>query len=421
MKSLKELFSVKTINEIISKPTEIENEDREQIRITYYQSGFAASVKATGKPIVLKTCLQNLYSSFENQCRKQKEEQERLKQPYKEEQERYRIELKKYETGLSIHEKKEEDLNKNIEDLRQEIVEVRKNPDKYIDGIKGLSAQFYIGIVLLIPITLYLLVFYVSASYSAFFKEFSDNSLTAAIFDKDAFNNSFKDSWLEGTLVITIPFVFMGLGYIIHMVQKGRGVKNTVRLILLFLLTFLFDGLLAYQIEKKIYDFNKTPDSPLYNLRIALGEAEFWMIIFAGFVVYVIWGLVFDFVMKEHEKLDAIKVYVRSKNEEIKNIEKQLVKVVQLVNDFKNKVIEENGKISVLQSKIDGFVFPVKEYLNYHNQYKEGWFQAIGTEIALAKNSKEELLNECDEIANEHLKSLDLINPDFQHLVYSKN
>jgi len=329
--------------------------------------------------------------------------------------------LKKFETGLSIHEKKEEELNNTIENLRQEIVEVRKNPDKYIDGIKGLTAQFYIGLALLIPITLYLLVFYVSASYSAFFKEFSDDSLTAAIFDKDAFTNAFSDSWLEGVLVITIPFVFMGLGYVIHMVQKSTGFKSTLRLISLFALTFLFDGLLAYIIEKKIYDFNKTPDSPLYNLKIALGEAEFWMIIFAGFVVYVIWGLVFDFIMKEHEKLDAIKIYVRSKKEEIKNIEKQLIKITHLVNDFKNKIIEEAGKINVLQSKIDGFVFPVKEYINYHSQFKEGWFQAIGTEIALAKSSKEELLIECDNIANEHLESLNLINPDFQHLVYSKN
>jgi hypothetical protein len=48
----------------------------------------AASIKATGKPIVLKACLQNLYMSFEDQCRKQKLEQDRLKQPYKEEQEK---------------------------------------------------------------------------------------------------------------------------------------------------------------------------------------------------------------------------------------------------------------------------------------------------------------------------------------------
>lgn len=424
MKSFNQLFSLKKA-ESIDNNSVFENnensEDKERIRITYYQSGFAASVKATGRPIVFKACLENLYHSFEDQCRKQKDEQERLKQPYREEQEKAKIELKKYETGLLIHEKKEEEINKSIEELKFEIVEVRKNPEKYLDGIKGLTAQFYIGLVLLLPITLYLLVFYVSASYSSFFKEFTDDSLTAAIFDKDAFNNAFNDSWLEGILVVTIPFVFMGLGYIIHMIQKGKGIKNTIRLVSLFTLTFLFDGLLAYIIEKKIYDFNKTPDSPLYNLQIALGEAEFWMIIFAGFVVYVIWGLVFDFVMKEFEKLDAIKVFIRSKKEEIKNLENQLTKVIEKINELKNKVIDEAGKISILHSKIAGFIFPVKEYLNYHNQYKEGWFQAIGTEIALAINEKELLLHNCEATANKHLEELNLINPDFQHLVYSKN
>lgn len=421
MKSLQQLFSLKKIEEPQSNSSEENDEDREQIRITYYQSGFAASVRATGRPIVLRACLQNLFSSFEDQCRKQILEQERLKQPYKEEQEKSRTELKKSETAIAIYEQKEQEFNNLIDNLQREIVDVKVNPNKYIDDGKGQKAQFYVGLILILPITLYLLVFYISASYSAFFKEFSDNSLTAAIFDADALTNSFKASWLEGVLVITIPFVFMGLGYIIHMVQKGKGIKNTFRMIALFTTTFLFDGLLAYIIEKKIYDFNKTPDSPVYNLRIALEQAEFWMIIFAGFVVYIIWGLVFDFVMKEHENMDKIRVFIRGKKEELTNLEKVKLENLNKINDFKQKVVSMNGIIRELQSKIDGFVFPVKEYLNYHYQYKEGWYQAINTEIALPHREKEELLLNCDSTSEEHLKQLNLIDPDFQHLVYSKN
>jgi hypothetical protein len=420
MKPLKQLFSLKKVEEESQTYSFHDNEeDREQIRITYYQSGFAASVKATGKPIVLRACFQNLYSSFEDQCRKQTLEQERLKHPYKGEQEKQRTELKKAEIAAGVFESKESEINTNIDKIKHEIVDVRVNPHKYIDNGKGGSAQFYIGLLLLVPITLYLLVFYISASYSAFFKVFSDDSLTAAIFDADAFNNSFKASWLEGVLVITIPFVFMGLGYVIHMIQKGNGIKNLFRTIALFLTTFLFDALLAYQIEKKIYEFNKTTESSPYDLKIALGEAEFWMIIFAGFVVYVIWGLVFDFVMKEHENKDRIRVFIRGKNEELININKIKEQNNEKINIFKNQVIELNGKINELQSKIDGFIFPIKEYLNYHNQYKEGWYQAIGTEIALPHKQKEDLLIMCEEIANIHLKELNLIDSNVQNIVYS--
>jgi peptidoglycan hydrolase CwlO-like protein len=421
MKSLTQLFSLKKEDSLLRNFDENE-EDREQIRITYYQSGFAASVKATGKPIVLKACLQNLYMSFEDQCRKQKLEQDKLKQPYREEQEKNRTELKKSEAAIGIYEKKEQDINDNIDQIKNEIIEVKRNPDKYgIEDGKGLKAQFYIGLFLLLPITLYVLVFYISASYSAFFKEFANDSLTAAIFDADALNNSFKASWLEGVLVVTIPFVFMGLGYVIHMVQKSKGLKNIFRMIALFITTFLFDALLAYQIEKKIYEFNKTTDSSPYNLNIALGEAEFWMIIFAGFVVYIIWGLVFDFVMKEFENIDKIRAFIRGKKENLLDLEKLKTDYINKINDFKQQIVTITGKISELQSKIDGFVFPVKEYLHYHHQYKEGWFQAINTEIALPFKEKTELLENCDILSVEHLDKLNLVDPDFQHLVYSKN
>jgi hypothetical protein len=422
MKSLTQLFSIKKAEDSLVKIFDDNEEDREQIRITYYQSGFAASVKATGKPIVLKACLQNLYMSFEDQCRKQKLEQDRLKQPYREEQEKNRTELKKSEAAIGIFEKKEQDINDEIDQIKSDIIEVKRNPDKYgIEDGKGLKAQFYIGLFLLLPITLYLLVFYISASYSAFFKEFANDSLTAAIFDANALTNSFKASWLEGVLVITIPFVFMGLGYVIHMVQKEKGIKNIIRMIGLFITTFLFDALLAYQIEKKIYEFNKTTDSSPYNLNIALGEAEFWMIIFAGFVVYIIWGLVFDFVMKEFENIDKIRAFIRGKKEKLIDLDKLKVDIIAKINDFKQQVITLNGKNSELQSKIDGFVFPVKEYLHYHHQYKEGWFQAINTEIALPHKEKVELLEGCENLSEEHLGKLNLVDPDFQHLVYSKN
>ena len=418
--AIKNLFAVRNTAE--QKEEALPKEDKEQIRITYYQSGFAASTKASGKPIVLQACLQNLFASFEDQCRRQELEQEKLKQPYKEEQERLRTELRKLETGLSIFEEKDLQNNQHIEKLHKDMIDVKHDPEKYgVEADKRPKAQFYIGLLVLLPITLYLLVFYVSASYSAFFKEFTIDALVAAIFDKDAFTNAFNDSWLEGILVTTIPFVFMGLGYVIHMMQKGRGILNYLKLTALLLVTFAFDALLAYAIEQKIYDFNKTLTDPPYDLSIALFEAQFWMIIFAGFVVYIIWGLVFDFIMKEYENLDKIKVFIQNKKEEIRNLQRVKEEMGKKLSEFRNQIIEVKGKIAEIQSKINGFIFPIKEYLLYHTQYKEGWFQAIMTEIALPSNKKEELLQSCEDMADLHLKEMKLTDNDFQHLVYSKN
>lgn len=418
---IRKLFAIREREE----PSQIaqldEEQDEQKVRISYYQSGYGAALKATGNSLNFKACLDNVYTSFEQQCREQEIHQKRLKQPYIDEKQRKQSELKNTEAAISIFEEKREHINEQINSAKHDIEDVKHYPEKYgLTSTKKPQAQFYIGFLLLIPITIYLFVFYISATYSAFFKDFSNDSLTAAIFDAQALNNALKAGWLEGVLVLTIPSVFLGLGYVIHMVQKEKGIKNVLRLIALFIITFLFDALLAYQIEKKIYEFNKTLDSLPYNLQIALGEAEFWMIIFAGFVVYIIWGLVFDITMKEHENMDKINGFVKTKLEELKRLRAAKGEITEEINNLKRKVVEITGKIEELQTVIDGFIMNLKQYLLYHNQYKEGWYQAIGSELNIAPATKTKLLEDCENVSNEHLQKLNLLNPDFQNVIYSK-
>jgi len=421
MEAISRIFSLKQQNARSSATDNEGSHDDVQVRMSYYQSGYGASQKAFGQAITLKACLQNVYSSFEEQCRKLKEEQQKLKVPYIEEKTRQESELRNAETALSIQQDKLQQHDLRIETIKQDIETVKSNPERHgVTDTKRPHALFYIGLLLLVPITIYLFVFYISATYSALFKTFSDDSLSTAIFDAQALNNALKEGWLEGVLVLTIPSVFLGLGYIIHMMQKGKGFKNVVRLVALFILTFLFDGLLAYQIEKKIYDFSKTPTTPPYNLKVAIGEAEFWMIIFAGFVVYIIWGLVFDFVMKEFEDIDKIRAFVRNKQQELNRLSETRTKLVGDVENTRKLISTIKGKIEELQNKIDGFILNVKQYLHYHNQYIEGWFQAVNGELALPEAKKNSLLAECEIVATEHLKNLDLIKPQHQHIIYSK-
>ncbi|MFT4645367.1 MAG: hypothetical protein ACI8ZX_001783 [Planctomycetota bacterium] len=421
MVKLRNLFAVKEKKEIENGLDSIEDQD-DKIRITYYQSGFAAAQKASGKPIVLKACLQNVFNSFEDQCRNQKIEQAKLKKPYHEEIERQKSDIKKLDTAKEINEDKEGKNNIELSKIQEDMIDVRINPENH--GLiieRNPKVKFYIGLALLLPITLYLLVFYISASYSVFFKVFDDDTLSSAIFDAQALSKAMNDGILEAILIVTIPFVFMGLGYIIHMMQKIPGIASKIKLFLLFVITFLFDGLLAYVIEKKIYEFNRTPSSPDFDLSIAVKESEFWVIIFAGFIVYLIWGLVFDFVMKEHESLDRINVFLRAKRNEIKNIRSKL-KELSIFNDgLKAKISIGKARISEEQAKIDGFIFPVKKYLHYHHQYIEGWFQAIGTEIALPTKQKNELLESCQSTCNEHLEKLNINQETSQNTIYTSN
>lgn len=416
MSALKSIFTVKKKDTISEVKSDIE--DIQKVKLTFFESGYGSSKQAEGNHRVFKTCLEEVYMDYKGKCRENEQLQNELKAPYLDEKGRQETELKKRKTVLSLLEESISNLEDKIRGLKQDMVEVKRKPEIYgLDVDKRPKAQFYIGLFVLLPITLYLLVFYISASYSAFFKDFNSDKLGEAIFDAEAFTKAVADGWLEAVFVATIPFAFMGLGYLIHMFQKQKGVLSFLKIFLLFGITFIFDAILAYLIEQKLYDFYKTPDSPPFNLPIAFSSVEFWGIIFAGFIVYIIWGLVFDFIMKEYENFDLIKSFIRSKREEIQNSEAETLKIKEKLPAIKEEISGFEGKITDLQRTIDGFVFSNKHYLTYHAEYVKGWFLAISDNFDGLKR-REELYKLCEEQQKLHLVKYNIDNEDYEGRLY---
>lgn len=416
MSSLKNIFSVKkSASQEIEQPKE---EDVKKIKLSFFESGYGSSKQAQGNHMIFKACLQDVYMDYKGKCREDEKLQKELKEPYVQEKSKYEIELKKRKTVKDIIEEGIKSLENKISTFKNEIADVKHNPEKYVEDVdKKPKAQFYLGLIVLIPITFYLLVFYISASYSAFFKTFDTGQLTNAIFDANALTKAIADGWLEGVFVATIPFAFMGLGYLVHMFQKHKNWLSYVKIATLFVVTFIFDSILAYQIEKKIYDIEKTLNSPDFNVQIAFTKAEFWGIIFAGFVVYIIWGLVFDFIMKEYDNFDKIKSFIRSKREEVKNCEQEISNQLEKLNPIKEEISGIEGKINDLQRTIDGFVFSNKHYLTYHAEYVKGWFLAIADNFDSLKR-RDQLLSQCAAEENKHLEEHDIADESYEGRLY---
>ncbi|WP_299522516.1 ABC transporter permease [Winogradskyella sp.] len=416
MSQLKKIFKLK--NNEPKKAEKESEEDINKIKLTFFESGYGSSKQAEGNHRIFKACLEDVYMDYKGKCRENENLQKELKAPYVDEKGNHETELKKRKTALALLNESIAQMEQKIISYKNDMVEVKRSPEKYgLDVDKKPKAQFYLGLIVLIPITFYLLVFYISASFSAFFKSFDTDELTAAIFDGHALSKAIEDGWLEGIFVTTIPFAFMGLGYLIHMFQKHKNWLSYSKIATLFLVTFIFDAILAYQIEKKIYDILKTPDSPDFNLSIAFSSVEFWGIIFAGFIVYIIWGLVFDFIMKEYDNFDKIKSFIRTKREDIKNCEINLTKLLQKVNPIKEEIASIEGKINDPQRTIDGFVFSNKHYLTYHAEYVKGWFLAIADNFDSLKR-REELLSKCQEEELKHLQEHNIDNEDYEGRLY---
>ncbi|MGH1518432.1 beta-carotene 15,15'-monooxygenase [Chryseobacterium sp. JK1] len=438
--SIKNLFKLKSVpienqqeqlpkNEIIPSEESLE----ETRKRTYHESGYRDSSRTSGNHSTLSICLDAVYSKFQNEEKEMVEKQTKLKEAYVNEQKNRETEIKAFIVSQETKDEQLKTKNSEIENhqhtievLKAEILDLPRNPEKYnVKATRGASAKFWIGAILLLPISLYLLTFYISTSYSAFFKTFDAKStVIQSVLDAQALTKAWNEGFIEGAFVTLIPFVFLGLGYLIHMFWENKTTANYIKLGLLFIVTFIFDCILAYEIESKLYELNKTFESPPFNLKIAFTQIQFWGIIFAGFIVYIIWGLVFDFVMKEHREKDKIKneQEIRQKKveffqEKINALKKEIEEIITAIGSTKELMIKARGRIEELQNIIDGVIIPTKDYKLYASEYVQGWITFIGEKIAVSKTEKQTMIDDCISTYTTNLETVGA-NSDNQNLVY---
>ncbi|WP_295119094.1 hypothetical protein [uncultured Chitinophaga sp.] len=326
----------------------------------------------------LKVCLQKLYFTFKDQIKDDHGKQEELKRPIRMSLEEQKGHISRWENRIRmVVDEKVPALKQRIEISKEEAAHIRKNPQDII-GDSGDKPSFYIGLIILLFLTVYLFTFYSSASYSAFFKEFSLSAIGVAnaIFDAQALSKAFKDGVMELVLILTIPFVFLGLGYLIHKMQEGKGYSRYLKIAMLVVVTFLFDAFLAYDITEKIYEIKSSnsfgANLPEYSIRLAISSINFWIIIFAGFIVYLIWGFVLDFVLAAFGKLDKVKVALREKEKTIIDLQAEILELNLEVEKMTHQIDITKTRVKKLNESIHSTIIP-KEFEQIAFAFMAGW------------------------------------------------
>jgi chromosome segregation ATPase len=117
------------------------------------------------------------------------------------------------------------------------------------------------------------------------------------------------------------------------------------------------------------------------------------LIIFAGFVVYLIWGLVFDFTIEAHEKLDKVRLAIRHKEDEIRVVETNIDRLNAEINTLEEKEHKNIGEINKLNELIDHTTIIPKEFEQYLFHFMQGWLHWMSANL---KNQTQQ--QECEGI-----------------------
>jgi hypothetical protein len=394
----------------------------EDERKTYHKNGFSTAKTCRGMSENLHASLDTIYYQFENNCKEEAVEQLNLKQPYVTELKGKKTLLLNKDEELLKEKNRVEESGATLDKLKNDVILVRRTPQDYgIPVDRRSTSKFWIGSILLAFLTIYIFIFYISTSFSAFFRTFDPSTeLFGGMFYPKALQDAYDASLLQLGFILFIPFVFFGLGYLIHIFTHEKSIGNYVKVTLLFVTTFIFDALLAYLIDKKLYNLNKTFEDPEFSLSVAFTSPSFWVIIFAGFVSYIIWGLVFDIVMKEHADRDKIQNYIISLESKIKNLLQIIDKQNEIIDSLEKVIGEHKMRSTELEGIIDGFILPIKNYMALSAEYLQGWQECISSQIAMGHDETKEYLNECRKVYDSHIKKLDLDTGTYQNKVYAK-
>lgn len=400
LSKLKSLFK-DNLNKNVRVPKNPKPE--EPVSQNYEEWGFEKAGHLNGSHSGLLTCLARIREDHKRMVRQDENKQRKLKEPF----------INSRNTQLENIEHKMEEvdglkeksiiLESNIQELKKEVISIRKNPEEIMPD-KMSKVSFVIGLLILIALSVYLFIFYSSASFSAFFKEFSmsDVGVASSIFDPQAITNAYNDGLTELILILSMPFVFIGLGFLIHKFQEQEGLSKIFKIGLLIIITFLFDAILAYDITEKIYAIeagNSFQDMPEYSIELAFESIVFWTIIFAGFIVYLIWGFVFDFTIEAYDKLNVVKQAIKAKKSEISIYKEKLNRNEENVSKLRNEINALKLNCKELKGKIDGVVIDTAIFDKILHEFLGGWTHWMSV------NKKEQpFIDEATKKANEFIE-----------------
>jgi hypothetical protein len=377
---------------------------------TYKARGTKDAGYCGGSSQALLPQLHAVYIQLTRYIQQDKMKQSERKNQIKQEISGFEAKNANIENQIKAEQDKLDHEESKIEKCIKEIDNIKENP-RIISGDSFAKASFWIGFVIISFITVYLFIFYSSAAYSAFFKDFTpdDTRITQAIFDAQAVSKAWADSFTELIFILVIPALFLGLGFIIHKVSEEKGFGKYFKISALVVVTFIFDFIIAYAIVKEIYDIKTGGlfvEMPPMTIQKAFLEVNFWIIIFAGFVAYIIWGLVFSFTMREYEKMDKVRYAIKVKEQKLTEYKTECKGIKEKLSILKSEKNSIQGGIDKLKIQIESYVLYFNDVREGVNNYFTGWVGYLKS-----TNSPQTQIHDCEQIKEKFL--FELKNSDF--------
>lgn len=325
------------------------NENQENVAVTHnidrvnlYDFGYEKSGNVKGDTDVFAAYLDRILNGdlVEKNYRgiSDEEKKERIRDIQTLEQELKAVESQNAKINTEIKAKE-----KTIEEHRDSLLKIRESRANDTEKLKQESFstfKFVINLFILMALSVYLFFFYISAGFKALYVDFeaiaegiAEGRGTGSIMPNAS---ELTEAIQYNFMLILIPFVFYAFGWAFHVLLETKGTKRYVLLSGLISVTFVVDFLLAMIIHN-----NTESAKELMGLATTpWGQSStFYIILFLGFLVYIIWSILLDSLLREWDKKHVtgnIKKIIQHQKKDIQLLKSKLADTSKIENKIKD-------------------------------------------------------------------------------------
>lgn len=355
--------------------------------------GFLDAGDHKANPSSLQTCLAGVYRDYLNEAQSRKKEVEnKIKE----------LQQENLSSQGKIDEGDKEITSKNelIQNLKEDLRKIDSNPEDFKIESEFSPLGFSVGLVLLVFLTFYLLIFYSSAIYSAFFKNLGDaiaqanpndlSTLFNTIFDPKALQEARASGSLGLVFTILAPFLFLATGFVLFALSRKKQLspaKKNIRIAAIIFFVFLADVAIAYKITQEIYEakFIIGVVDREWEPSMIFNDVNFYLVLVAGFAAYIIWSILLDYVVEEYDNSQPIIAAKRNRLKRIEELKQDIEKIDADNKKFQNEIESNQDEIDKLKKS---GIINWEDLSTDLDMYMKGWYQYIEN-ISSNKNDPE--------------------------------
>lgn len=274
-------------------------------------------------------------------------------------------------------------------DLAENNVQTGYQAEKYF---------MYAGLTFLL--SFYLLFFYASAIYASFFRNAGTILKTPgddiALYLDSIFDvNGIFTASPSLVIVYLGAFLFFAIGLIPHSIE-GSNKKLNIGLVVFG--AFIADSLMAYKIDLGIHDL---------KVMAGIADAEwkfytsinFYMVLLFGFCAYLVWGYMFEMMLKEkNKKTGDVKaaLIIKGLKEEIKILQEELQVLQAKIIDMETQINTILSQLEQLKGELENSMLRPDALSQNLTSFYMGWNQFLnGTgDLSLEKEKCEITFND---------------------------